>query len=93
MPGAGDRAVPCQTDNQVRRTRYRSGVKAIGVGRFEDLWGEVEVVLVVVGCQEREIAQGWWFCPAKPKTERDALGIGLVWRPLAWVILRTYGVR
>jgi hypothetical protein len=63
------------------------------VGRFEDQWGEVEMVVVVVGCQEREIAWGRGFCPAKPKTERDALGISLVWRPWAWGILRTYGVR
>jgi hypothetical protein len=36
-------------------------MEAIGVGLFEDLWGEVEVmvvVVVVVLCQEREIAQG-----------------------------------
>jgi hypothetical protein len=44
------------------------------VGYFEDLWGEVEVVVVVVGCQEREIAR----YPAKPTTKCDALDIGRV---------------
>jgi hypothetical protein len=34
-------------------------MEAVGVGRFEDPWSEVEVVVVVViGCQEREI--GYW---------------------------------
>ena len=33
------------------------------------------------------------FCTAKLKTERDVLGISLVLRPLAWAILRTYGVK
>jgi hypothetical protein len=98
MPGAGDRVgagvLPCHTKNQARRARYRSGMEAIGVGYFEDLWGEVEVVVVVVvGCQEREIGRGRGFCPAKPKIERTALGIGPVWRPLAWAALRTPGVR
>jgi hypothetical protein len=63
------------------------------VGNFEGLWGEVEAVEVVVGCQEREIGQGRGFCPAIPKTKRIALGIGLAWRPLAWATLRTYEVR
>jgi hypothetical protein len=62
MPGAGDCAgagiLPCQTENRARCTRYQSGMEAIGVGLFEDLWGEAETVVVVVGCQEREIAQG-----------------------------------
>jgi hypothetical protein len=41
VPEVGDRAaaggLPCQTENRVHRTRYRSGVEAIGVGGFEGL--------------------------------------------------------
>jgi hypothetical protein len=60
MPGAGDRAragvLPCQTENRAHCARYRSGMEAVSVGHFEDPWGEVEVVVVVVvGCQEQEI--------------------------------------
>jgi len=90
MLGAGDWAgagvLPCQTENQVQRTRYQSGVEAIGVGRLEGLWGEEEVVVVVMGCQEWEIGRGQGFCPAKPKTECNALGIEQVWRLLVWVV-------
>ena len=53
------------------------GVEAVGVGRLEGLWGEEEAVVVVMGCQEREIGQGQGFCPAKPKTECNALGFRL----------------
>ena len=70
MPGGGDHTgvgvLPCQTENRVRRTQHRLGVKAVGEGHFEDPWGEVEMVVVVIGCQEREIAWGRGFCPAKP---------------------------
>ena len=69
------------------------GVEAAGVGRLEVLWGEEEAVVVVMGCQEREIRWGQGFCPAKPKTECIALGINRVWRPLAWVVWRVYRVR
>jgi hypothetical protein len=61
--------LPCRTENRVRRTRYRSGVKGVGMGCFEDLLGEVEMVVVVVGCQEGENARGRGFCPVEPKTE------------------------
>lgn len=37
--------------------------------------GEGERVVVVVGWQDDEIAQGRGFGPAKPKTERNALCI------------------
>ena len=36
---------------------------------------------------------GAGFCPAKPKTECDALGIDRVLRSWAWVIWRACGVR
>ena len=62
----------------MHHTWYRSGEKAVVVGHFEDLWGEVEMVVVVVGCQEQEIARGRGVCPVEPKTECDALSIGLV---------------
>jgi len=52
----GGGVLPCQTENRVRCTRYRSGVKVVGVGHLEGLWGEEEaVVVVVVGCQEHKI--------------------------------------
>ena len=90
MPAAGDQAeagfLPCQTKNQVHCTRYRLGVEAVGVGCLEGLWGEEEVVVVVMGCQEWEIGRGQGFCPAKPKTECVALGIEQVWRLLVWVV-------
>jgi hypothetical protein len=64
------------------------------VGHLEGLWGEVEVVVVVVvGCQELEIGRGWGFSPAKPKTGCVTLGIDWVLRPSAWVVWRAYGVR
>ena len=36
---------------------------------------------------------GAGFCPAKQKTDRDALGIGRVWMKLVWAVHRDYGVR
>jgi hypothetical protein len=48
---------------------------------------------VVVGCRDEEIAWGWGFGPAKPKTERNVLGIGLVLKWIAWVIVGTYWIR
>ena len=36
---------------------------------------------------------GAGFCPAKQKTERDALGIGRAWIPMVRVVYRDYGVR
>ena len=59
------------------------------MGRLEGPWGEEKVVVVVVvvmGCQEQEIRWGQGFCPAKPKTECNALGIDWVWMPLVWVV-------
>jgi hypothetical protein len=52
------------------------------VGLFEDLWGEAEMVVVVVGCHEREIAQGQGFCPANRKL--SAMHSVLVWYGGHW---------
>ncbi|KIM87916.1 hypothetical protein PILCRDRAFT_85716 [Piloderma croceum F 1598] len=60
---------------QVILRAYKSGVKAVGEGRLEDLWGEIEmVVVVVVGCQEGVIMRGWGFCPVEPKTKNGGGG-------------------
>jgi hypothetical protein len=64
MGGGG--VLPCQTENRVHRTRYRSGVEGIGMGRFESLWGEEEVVVVVVECQEPENEWGRGIDPKNP---------------------------
>jgi hypothetical protein len=45
---------------------------AIGVGRSEDLSGEVEAVVVVVGGREREIGRGHFALPnRKPSVMRS----------------------
>ena len=58
--------MPRQTKNRVQCTRYRLGVEAIGVGHFEGLWGEEEVVVVVVECQEPENEWGRGIDPKNP---------------------------
>jgi hypothetical protein len=88
--GAGD--LPCQTKNQVRRTQYWSVSKMAAGERGGDVLGGVELVAEVAGGQGQKIEQGQEIRPAKPKTECDALGIGLLvkWRPesvveMCWV--------
>jgi hypothetical protein len=67
--------------------------KMHGGGGYGDLWGEVKGVVVVVGCQEWEIVQGRGFSPAKPKTEHNALGIGLLLKQIALVVMWAYGMK
>ena len=46
-----------------------------------------------MGCWNEEIAWRRGFGPAKPKIERSTLGIGLVLKRLAWVLVGTCGMR
>ena len=71
--------MPCQTENRVHRTRYPSGVEAIGVGRFKGLWGEEEVV--VVECQEPENEWGRGIDPKNTNIKHagSILVVGTKW--------------
>jgi hypothetical protein len=57
------------------------------------MWAGLYGWFEVVRCQDSELERGPGFCPAKPKTARDVLGIGRVWMLLAQVVYRDYGVR
>ena len=50
-------------------------------------------MVVAVGWRDEEIARGKGFDPAKSKTERDALSIGLVLKQIAWVTVGAHWVR
>jgi hypothetical protein len=45
--------------------------------------GEVDMIVGVVGGQGPKIEWGWGYSPAKPKTECNALGIGLTFKSSA----------
>jgi hypothetical protein len=65
-----------------------------GQGELTDLEGGIETrtAKLEVGTG-KETDEGWGYSPAKPKTEREALGIGLVFRPLVRGMAETHGVK
>ena len=73
--------VPC--------TWHRSGFKTIGRACVGDLYGEIDVVTVVVAGQEQDIDEGWGYSPAKPKTERPAFAIGMASKQLVGSVVGT----
>jgi hypothetical protein len=70
--------LPRKTENQAQRTRYWSPINVISEGHGGDVLDEGEVVLTRLGGVDNKIECGGRFCPAKPKTEHSALGIGLL---------------
>ena len=70
--------LPCKTKNRAHCARYWSAMEAIGGEHDGDVLDEGEVVLTRLGGVDNEIECGGQFCPAKPRTERSALGIGLL---------------
>jgi hypothetical protein len=70
--------LPCKTENRAQRTWYLSPIKVISEGHGDDVLDDGEVVLTRLGGVDNEIECGGRFCPAKPKTEHSALGIGLL---------------
>jgi hypothetical protein len=68
----------CQTENRAAQAQFRSGIKTAHSAWCQYLWGEVYVVVAVVGRQDCEIDRGGQFWPAKPKTQPHGLSFGLV---------------
>jgi hypothetical protein len=58
-----------------------------------DAQGEVDVTVGVVGGQGPKIERERGYLPAKSKTERNALGIALVFKSLAWEVVWMCRVR
>jgi len=73
--GAG--YLPCQTENRVRRTRYRSDIEMVAGERGKNVLDGAEQVVNLAGGREPEIEWGHGISPAKPKT--DAMCSVLVW--------------
>ena len=57
------------------------------MGSGVNMWVEV------VGGRDAEIEREWGFGPAKPKTECNALGISLVLKQTAGMVVESNGVR
>jgi len=68
------------TENRVHRTQYQSDIEMVASEHGKNVLNGVEQVVDLAGGQEPEIKWGQGISPAKPKTERNVLGIGLVFK-------------